>query len=253
MPAGRMGAVGAKPAASSSFTPTDLATLSGWWDASHAASFTYNTGTEVEQWNDRSGLGKHLTKASRSAGYPERNRTVNSLSAVDFSGDAVGRDNCPINNSSDGTWTVFAVAVLDSTSSTRSIVDADPQSGTRISQFVRTSGTTSQTIGFVGGSAKTDNGPTVTTATTYLFRSVCTTTTIELFVNAVGSGGSTALGGTQNYLASAIFTLGGSNAAGTNSNFDGALCEVITASSALSGSDVSNCETYLANKWGITL
>jgi hypothetical protein len=73
-------------AATKSFSnPTDLTGLQSWYDADDASSFTFGTGTQVSQWNDKSGLGRHLTQATGSL-QPQRNGTQNSRTTVTFDG-----------------------------------------------------------------------------------------------------------------------------------------------------------------------
>lgn len=235
-----------------SFTPTDLATLSAWYDASDAGSFTFGTGTDVAQWNDLGPNGYHVTQAT-TANQPIRDSTLNGLSVVRFDGGRfLTRTSAPINNSTDGSWTVFVVTVLDSTSGVRSIVDSD-NTGVRTGQFIRLNGTTPETIGFYGGgTAVIDSAAAAVTATPYLYRSLNDgTTTLELFVGG-SSGGGTAIGGTQDFFATAPLTLGAtSNSPTYSQKFVGKVAEVICCSSALSGSDITDTEAYLTSKWGL--
>lgn len=77
----RMMMQGRKPAGGGAWSPLDLPDLAAWYDASHAASFTYSAGTTVSQWNDRSGNGQHLAVG---AAGPERNGAQNGLDTVVF-------------------------------------------------------------------------------------------------------------------------------------------------------------------------
>lgn len=78
-------AVGKRVVAGSSWTPASLTGLGGWWDASDASSFTYSSGSIVSQWNDKSGLGRHMTQGTVSA-QPSRSGTIGGKSAVLFDG-----------------------------------------------------------------------------------------------------------------------------------------------------------------------
>lgn len=72
-------------AAAAPFTPTSIAGLRGWWDASDAATFTFSSGAIVSQWNDKSGNSNHLTQGT--VGFqPSRSGTQNGLSTVIFDG-----------------------------------------------------------------------------------------------------------------------------------------------------------------------
>lgn len=58
--------------------------LALWLDASDAATFTLS-GSEVTQWNDKSGNSRHASQGT-SANRPLRNGTLNGLSTVVFDG-----------------------------------------------------------------------------------------------------------------------------------------------------------------------
>lgn len=76
----------ADPAVPSAWTPADLPNLALWLDASDASTFTYSTGVQVSQWNDKSGNNRHFTQPT-SGNQPLRGPvTVNSLIGVSFDG-----------------------------------------------------------------------------------------------------------------------------------------------------------------------
>ncbi len=67
----------------SGFSPRSIASLRAWYDASDDAQFTYSTGTNVSQWNDKSGYGFNAVNAT-AASQPTRNATRNGKTAVSF-------------------------------------------------------------------------------------------------------------------------------------------------------------------------
>jgi len=89
MPAGRAGAVAARPPAGGGGggggVPPTIAGLAAWFDSSDAGSFSYHSGVVVSQWNDLSGLGRHLTQPT-SGSAPSRDATLNGLDVVTFDG-----------------------------------------------------------------------------------------------------------------------------------------------------------------------
>jgi hypothetical protein len=178
-----------------------------------------------------------------------RHRVAKAAAAGDGSADHLLLTNAPINNSSGGAWTVFAVVLTDTVTGVHSAVDGDGP-GTRVGQYLRINGTAAESIGFVAGTARNDGaGATLSTATAYLLRSVNGgTTTIETFVDG-SSNGTTALSGTQNYSATVSLYIGRSHS--TTQYWDGWIAEVIAYDTALSGGDVSDVETYLTSKWGL--
>ena len=44
-----------------SFSVLALPSLTGWWDADDASTFTYSSGVVVSQWSDKSGGANHLS------------------------------------------------------------------------------------------------------------------------------------------------------------------------------------------------
>ena len=67
----------------SGFDPLSISGLQFWIDSDDASTFTYSSGTEVSQWNDKSGNARHVSQANASL-QPSRSTTRNSLSTVAF-------------------------------------------------------------------------------------------------------------------------------------------------------------------------
>jgi hypothetical protein len=232
------------------FSPSDIAGLTLWLDADDAATITDAGAGAVSQWTDKSANAYALAQATAGSRPTTGTRTQNGRNVIDFDGtaDNLALTNAPINNSSGGAWTIFAVALTDTVAAgARSIVDGDGP-GTRVGQYLRQNA--AESIGFVGGSPKTDAaGVTLSASTAYLFRSVNGgTTTIETSVDAT-SNGTTALSGTQNYSATVSLYVGRSHSA--LQAWDGWVAEVIAYNTALSGTDISDVEAYLTSKWGL--
>lgn len=78
-----IGTITAANLAGGTVEPTPVAGYNLWLDASHAASFTYSSGTLVSQWTDRSANGYLFTEAT-TTNQPTRNTTMNSKSTVNF-------------------------------------------------------------------------------------------------------------------------------------------------------------------------
>lgn len=72
----------ASQGAGGGFNPADYGSLFLHLDASQAGDFTFDSGTDVDTWADRSGNGNDF--ATYSTGYPDRSLTQNGLSVVDF-------------------------------------------------------------------------------------------------------------------------------------------------------------------------
>jgi hypothetical protein len=241
----------AKAAAGGAFLPSDISGLTLWLDADDAGTITDAGAGAVSQWTDKSTNAYALAQGTAGNRPTTGTRTQNSLNVIDFDGSAdhLLLTNAPINNSSTGAWTVFAVVLADSVTGVHSAVDGDGP-GTRVGQYLRTNGTAAESIGFVAANAKNDGaGATLSTATAYLLRSVNDgSSTIEMFVDGSGNG-TTALSGSQNYSATCSLFIG--QIQGAASRWDGWIAEVIDYDTALSGGDISDVETYLTSKWGL--
>jgi hypothetical protein len=236
------------PGGGGGFLPSDIAGLTLWLDADDAGTITDAGAGAVSQWLDKSANAYALAQAVAGSRPTTGTRTQNGRNVIDFDSDSLEvASNAPINNPSDGAWTIFAVALTDTVTGVHRLLDGD--AATRIGQYLRIDGNNAQSIGFVGATSKTDAaGVTLSASTAYLFRSVNGgTTTIETSVDAT-SNGTTALGGTQNYSATIPLSLG--KALSTSQFWDGWIAEVIAYNTALSGTDVSDVETYLTSKWG---
>jgi len=232
-----------QPAASGGdFAPGDIAGLEVWYDASDDDSFTYSSGTVVSQWDDLSGNDRHLTQ-STVAQQPDRSATVNGLdgvqsNTVDFSG----------SNMTSSAWnlsqpfTVFNVAQRGTSIPTYSVL-WQSKSGSRPIIFARRA-EGSGVPNFYAGTLRTW-GPQLTSGERFVFTNVFDGASSEGRKNgAVESiAGSPGTGGIQS----------GVRLGASGEWFGGIWCESIVYDGALSADDIDSVETYLADKWGITI
>lgn len=70
------------------FTPAYATNLAGWYNATDASTITHDAGS-VSAWNDKSGLGRHLTQDTPARQPATGLRTQNSLNVIDFNGDTI--------------------------------------------------------------------------------------------------------------------------------------------------------------------
>lgn len=235
----------AAKAAAGGFVPTDIAGLELWLDASDAGSFTYGTGDNVSQWNDLSGNTRHATQGT-GATQPNRTGTINSLTTVTFaSGD---RMTLPSFMSGKAAGTVFMVGKL---------AQDPPASAAASGPVVRLGSEgsghhmpyTDGTIYDNTGSTvrKTVGNPTPSLASAFYYT----------VITASGDW-KARLNGTQIY-STATNTVGWRTTAPNAEvgydlaagSFVGQIAEIIVYSSALTGTDLSDVEGYIADKWGI--
>jgi hypothetical protein len=75
------------------WTPDDLGTLTGWYDANETSTITVSSG-KVSQWRDKSGSGLHLNQGTGSL-QPTAGASLNGLDALRFSGNRMTTSSNP--------------------------------------------------------------------------------------------------------------------------------------------------------------
>lgn len=219
-----------------------------WLDASDTSTIS-ESGGAVSQWSDKSGNGNHVAQANAANQPSTGTATIGGLNALSFDGSAdylAKATNTLLVNPSDGTFTVFAVIKNDTLSGVDQIVFQD--AGTpRMPQFLRTSGTTPQSIIFTGVSAVTDNGATISTGTNYLLTALCETDNLEVFVNGTSSAGTAVTAGINTE--SLPIGVGARN---TGLDYwDGLIGEIVVIPKALTAGEQDEIEELLTTKWGV--
>ena len=244
------------------FAPTDISGLSLWFDADDSRTLFSNTSgttrattdaTTLALWSDKSGNGRNAYQAT-GANQPLLKTTVqNNRNVVRFDGsnDSLATAAAQVANTTDGSFTAFAVAQKTTTSGSLCVLNQDNDTATRCSQFLNFgSNSNVETIGFVGGVAKsayTLSG-TISASNFYLIESVGNTSTISAYSNGVvGSG---AVTGGNLAVPSQTVSLGSYQGAGTQ-YLNGDIAEVLLYNSALSSTNRIKVEQYLQNKWGV--
>lgn len=71
------------------FSPTDIAALKTWWDASDTATITDAGSGAVSQWNDKTGNARNLTQPTSARRPVTGVTTLNGLNVLNFAGDDV--------------------------------------------------------------------------------------------------------------------------------------------------------------------
>ena len=241
-----MATVGAssKPAA---WRPTNLGSaLKLWLDADDSTTFTLN-GSNVSQWDDKSGNGYHATQGTDTNRPTRQTNVLNSKACVRFD----GVDNRMTTGYSLNGVTSFATSVVvkaDSVEGSWSILRQQPNDSPYFSH-PWTNGNPARII------MSWDGGVTTVNLTGSL-----TSAAISGFVRVSGSTNKAYLDGTeQNSRAanSSSPTFSGTLQLGyaqtTNVQyFDGDLHEVVIYNGTLSSTDREKLEGYLAHKWGLT-
>lgn len=221
-----------------SFSVLALPSLTGWWDADDASTFTYSSGVVVSQWSDKSGGANHLSVIDGTA--PNRNGSQNGRTTVAYSGGRLYRTS-PVMTVVDG-WTMTVVAKI-----TAGDIDgrACPVSnGTGNGYGPAWRAVTTSKIGWLRGGVAWHDASGAS-ASTWRVLSLCRSAgTTTLYVD--GTADATTWTQAPN-TPSGGFTTGGHFA---GYRVTGEIAEIVTCSTALGATDRSNLHSYLRTKWG---
>ena len=226
------------------WTPAQLSSLIGWWDASDEGSIT-DSGGDVSQWNDLSGNGFHVTSTATFEPVTG-SRTQNSMNVLGFAtGDSLYNSAITLPSSGDASF--YQVSTIDGVggSSFASLFATDASDN----DFQFASASTTQFNGQVtrtGANISLTGGPFVGPSIYNVEWDWTGDGTVSAFVDGTDRGSepyiSTKLQTTQEWY---IFA----NRAG-NAFIDGMVAETIIIEDC-----TDHCrqkvEGYLAHKWGI--
>jgi hypothetical protein len=189
---------------SSLWTPTEISTLM-WLDADDAGTFTFGTGVNVAQWNDKSGNGNHVVQAT-SGNQPDRDsstNTIGGLPVVSFDGtdDRLQRNSLsgwPANN---GTAVTIA-AVWRQRSAVGNLAFFDISTGSLTNETgLLFHGSSFQLILRATGISNAANSAAFAFVQNVAFQFACTVKSDkrEIFVNGTANGANTTNNGTSAY------------------------------------------------------
>jgi hypothetical protein len=102
------------------FTPTALSDLVAWYDADDLGSIAVS-GSDVTQWNDKSGNARHATQGTSTNRPKSGTRTINGKNVIDFDGSndfLVNNAVAPFFSGDDKPFTVFMAGNTEATSRT---------------------------------------------------------------------------------------------------------------------------------------
>lgn len=244
--------------AAAPFSPLDLPGLTAWYDASDATSFTFSSGSVVSQWNDKSGNGLHLTQATV-GNQPARTGTQNGRATVVY-GEDDQLNHTPSTPIGSAGLTVAQVwkktgapgyfkppfTTSHGTNMPRPFDRWEVSTGTENKLWIDSSGASNINAVF------DLNGQT--TWCVHI---------LELDKDAGGAGihgvreiANGVVGTSTSHTASWSTTsqvLHMGARADLATDFIGEVAEVVAVEGVLSAADLADLETYLANKWGITI
>jgi hypothetical protein len=231
----------------SGFNPRTIAGIEAWWDAADSSKVTLDSG-RVATFADKSGKGRDATNNTSGSTQPQYiTGGVNGRNSIRL----VTADNTRLGFSSfaiPASHTVFG-AFTRPTAGTRSGMisnnSASPNDRYALHWFTDNNSYQKSNAGF------TSHGTASNATGTFLVTTRRTGTTSQL-MRRNGSVLSNVTSGTgvTNAVSGDWDSLG---VAGSGQFFNGDLCEIIVYSAALTDSQVTIVERYLAAKWGVTL
>jgi hypothetical protein len=222
-----------------------------WYDANDLASFTL-VGSDVSQWNDRSGNGNHLQQTT-SGFRPQRTGTLNGRSTVNFDGtdnymNSVGNVLLPGDQS-------FYIVVEPDTNSTLIIFEHSANWNSFSGQIFLVNSSTQWQSGIrrAAGTADAKNF-TTRTAGAHLISVVMDGTHAghSAWQDGAALTGATASSQNDNEgtgTANTGLYVGSRN--GASLFFDGKIAEFIMYDATHNTTDRQTIETYLLDKWGL--
>ncbi len=211
-----------------------------WLDASDASTISLDGSSKVSQWRDKSGNARHFADNSAPSERPTYADTQNSLSVVSFDGTQILRR--PVFSPSTSAITIAAVLQEGASGSRRVSVSLGSDRHIAISGW----NNNGKVGGLLGGVAWLDTSTSGTSSYISLVvrRSGGTNTVRMNGADLTVAGGSSSTPNT----ATGNMDLGGQNSTKVLVK----LAEIIVIDgSALTGTDLTDLETYLADKWGL--
>lgn len=239
------------------FTPASITGKIGWWDASVAASFTFNSGSNISAVADQSGNSSNMAKAG-SSNWPAYQATgLNSRPCIQFTATSIAALQCASFAMGTGnTLTVWYVGTL---------AQAGSNGFARYFSYSALPGTNDD-WNYAGSWSFNTNSPASATAFNFQRNSISAAGTgnaspavnriiltidssghMTAYVNGVSAATATSTGN---------WVSGGTIGWGRNGygNFNYATCqaqELGVATSYADATTVGKLDTYLKNKWGL--
>lgn len=236
--------------ATAAFSPSSIAGLVLWLDASDASSVTLDGSNNVSQWNDKSGNGRHAAQATALNRPSWLTNQLNGFGAVKPNGSNQWLE-VPSMPAVDAGWTVLIVTKRGTTSAS-GIVGAN--SGTLSSALVIGPGTGDNIQISQWGDVLNVVGPTVGGGADYGIYATYDGShptgsfSIRVSTNATAASGPMAqLAGTP---PSATWNIARYGASG--GYYGSNIYEIIAYNRQVTAGEGTQLRAYVASKWGIT-
>lgn len=225
-------------AGGASFSPSDVAGLTAWYDPSDTATITEASGS-VSQIDDKSGNDYHLVQVTGADQPITGTRTINSLNGLDFQGSQELTNSSFDTTFGQGDCTIFIVVQEDTASYGWPYI-----AGTRVGLSLL--GTNS--LRAVHNTAFTLNTLTITRDTNvHILGTTRSGTDHGAFIDGVVD----TLDNTAVNVSTDFLRIGAENAGGGN-GMDAIIGEALFYKGSVSDADKNLIGNYLADKWGVT-
>jgi hypothetical protein len=249
-----------RPRASGGFDPRSISGLAGWWDAADSSTlFDATTGGSsvapdggVGRWEDKSGNGRHATQGIAGSRPLRKTSQFNGRDALLFDGsdDVLYVDDFYVNQ-----HTFFAVYRSANNANRHTVARKGFQTNVTLEWLMRSTDATTVTH-FASAATNASAAATAVAGSLRLATGRYDKTQVTCSVNG---GAESATAFTSDILDTGLRIRIG---AGFADNLDagalaeqlsGEICELLLYNRALSASEVSTVNRYMAGKWGIAL
>ena len=217
------------------WTPADISTLA-WYDAADASTITLN-GSNVSQWDDKSGNGYHATQGTASLQPTNAASSFNGNNSLVFNSSLLG---VPSITFPDTQASFYAVFNVNNDTSYAVFSDTNENHWDRFDGDGLTYANAFRIVRFSCDIGAPTNGPLI-------LGYIANASTPSYIVTLNGDVAFTDTNTTFTFVNNLIGLGRGGTAAALNGN----LGEVVMTPSALSTSDRQKLEGYLAHKWGL--
>lgn len=238
-----------------SYTPYPLL-LSGvvaWWDADDASTFTFSSGTVVEEWRSR--VGSYALIQANPANRPSRSGAVNGKSTVVFDGSndslSVANFDLTAGGQAFSLWAVVTAASGTDQAVVEHTTNFNNNAGAFL--FARNAAGNSPGLGKRGSTAYAtfENTTSVTTPAAIIVGThdgTLATNETTLWVNGNANGARFVNSNTNSSNLNSTLFVGAR--AGTSLFLNGQIAELGITTNAMTDSDRLLLQQYLAAKWG---
>lgn len=233
------------PSGVAPFSPSDIAGLALWLDASDAATITQSAGA-VSQWNNKVSGWSHAIQASGVNQPITGSRTLNGLNVIDFDGLLHRMDFTAYPSRANG-YTYFFVVIPDTAAAfPRNIIGGSAPAGTGGLNVRLATTTLRQQIVRTNQAVLLSGGTNISTATAIIVAGQSSSAGNAVYNNGVPDGSNAT---NAAYSVDVVDNLGHSN---TVNLFDGVMAENLVYTGVLSNANKNLVGAYLSAKWGIT-